>query len=163
MSDQNNDNTARGPVDEFAADIPIEGEVVEQISQQISSKGNGMMSIPDTLSLLPLRDTVVFPVLVAPIAVGRENSIKLVDDAVAEGSRILAVVAMKDASIETPTAKDIYPIGVAVVVRVMAKVPDGIRMIVQGVARIQIQQIVSEEPYLRARIKVIESQPQVSP
>ncbi len=97
--------------------------------------------------------------LVAPIAVGRENSIKLVDEAVAGGNEILGVVAMRDASVETPGAKDIYPIGVAVIVRMMAKVPDGIRMIVQGVARIQIQQILTEEPYLKARIKVIDAVP----
>ena len=95
--------------------------------------------------------------LVAPIAVGRENSVKLVDEAVAKGDRIIAVVAMKDSSVENPTAADIYPMGVAVVIRMMAKVPDGIRMIVQGIARIQIQQIIGEEPYLKARVKVLES------
>ena len=128
--------------------------MAEQIVQQINSEGDGHPPIPEELSLLPLRDTVIFPVLVAPIAVGRENSVKLVDEAVAGGNRIIGVVAMKDPSVENPTAADIYPIGVAVVVRMMAKVPDGIRMIVQGIARIQIQQIMQEEPYLKARVKV---------
>ncbi len=72
------------------------------------------------------------------------------------------VVAMKDASVENPTAADIYPIGVAVVIRMMAKVPDGIRMIVQGIARIQIQQITSEEPYLKARVKVIDAKTEIA-
>jgi ATP-dependent Lon protease len=165
MSDHNTENNnekEQTRVDEFAADTPIEGDVAEQIVQQINSEGN-QMPIPEVLSLLPLRDTVIFPVLVAPIAVGRENSVKLVDEAIAEGNRILAVVAMKDPSIDKPGAGDIYPIGVAVVVRMMAKVPDGIRMIVQGVARIQIQQIISEEPYLRARIKVIENAGRFAP
>ncbi|MDQ2798207.1 MAG: endopeptidase La, partial [Armatimonadota bacterium] len=92
----------------------------------------------------------------APIAVGRENSVRLVDEAVAGGNRIIAVVAMKDSSVENPTADDIYGLGVAVVVRMMAKVPDGIRMIVQGIARIQIEQILTEEPYLKARVKVLD-------
>ena len=136
-----------------------ETEVAEQIVRQINSDNDNAPAIPDELSLLPLRDTVIFPVLVAPIAVGRENSVKLVDDAVAAGNRIIGVVAMRDASIENPTAADIYPIGVAVVVRMMAKATDGIRMIVQGIHRIQIQQITTEEPYLHARVKVIENPP----
>ncbi len=160
MSDHDNtqDPTTPEAVDELAADTEIQGEVAEEIVKQINSEG-AHMTIPDELRLLPLRDTVVFPVLVAPIAVGRENSIKLVDDAVSGGDRIIGVVAMKDASIEHATAKDIYGVGVAVVVRMMAKVPDGIRMIVQGISRIQVQQITSEEPYLTARVKVLEPQP----
>ena len=149
-------------VDAIAEDMPIEGEVAEQIVTQINSEGDSHPPIPEELSLLPLRDTVIFPVLVAPIAVGRENSIKLVDEAVSGGDRIIGVVAMKDSSVENPTAADIYPMGVAVIVRMMAKVPDGIRMIVQGVARIQIQQITSEEPYLKARVKVLDAKTEIA-
>jgi len=134
-------------------------EVAEQIVRQINSDGDAPPAIPEELSLLPLRDTVIFPVLVAPIAVGRENSVKLVDEAVAGGNRIIGVVAMRDSTVENPKASDIYPIGVAVVIRMMAKATDGIRMIVQGIQRIQIQQILSEEPYLRATIKVIDNPP----
>jgi ATP-dependent Lon protease len=132
-------------------------EVDAQVVRQINGEGDTTPVIPEELSLLPLRDTVLFPVLVAPIAVGREHSIQLVDEAVGGGNRILGVVALRDASIENPTAADIYPIGVAVVVRMMAKVDGGIRMIVQGVSRIQIQQITQEEPYLKAHVKVIET------
>jgi ATP-dependent Lon protease len=96
-------------IDEIAEDMPIEGEVAEQIVKQINQEGDGHPPIPEELPLLPLRDTVIFPVLVAPIAVGRENSIKLVDEAVANGDRIIGVVAMKDASVENATAADIYP------------------------------------------------------
>jgi len=165
MSEQNTNEETRTPLatDKIAEDTPIEGEVAEQIVKQINSEGEGHPPIPEELALLPLRDTVIFPVLVAPIAVGRENSVKLVDEAVAKGDRIIAVVAMKDSSVENPTAADIYPMGVAVVIRMMAKVPDGIRMIVQGIARIQIQQIISEEPYLKARVKVIDSKTEIAP
>ncbi len=163
MSETNNTNEEiQAHVDAVAEDMPIEGEVAEQIVSQINSEGDGHPPIPEELSLLPLRDTVIFPVLVAPIAVGRENSIKLVDEAVSGGDRIIGVVALKDSSVENPTAGDIYPMGVAVIVRMMAKVPDGIRMIVQGVARIQIQQITSEEPYLKARVKVIDSKTEIA-
>ncbi len=165
MSEQNTNEETKTPLaeDKIAEDTPIEGEVAEQIVKQINSEGDGHPPIPEELALLPLRDTVIFPVLVAPIAVGRENSVKLVDEAVAKGDRIIAVVAMKDSSVENPTAADIYPMGVAVVIRMMAKVPDGIRMIVQGIARIQIQQITGEEPYLKARVKVIDSKTEIAP
>ena len=163
MSDTNSNEEMSTTVDAIAEDMPIEGEVAEQIVSQINSEGDGHPPIPEELSLLPLRDTVIFPVLVAPIAVGRENSIKLVDEAVSGGDRIIGVVAMKDSSVENPTAADIYPMGVAVIVRMMAKVPDGIRMIVQGVARIQIQQITSEEPYLKARVKVLDAKTEIAP
>ncbi len=159
MSDH---NTHEEQVDAIAEDMPIDGEVAEQIVTQINGEGEGHPPIPEELSLLPLRDTVIFPVLVAPIAVGRENSIKLVDEAVSGGDRIIGVVALKDSSVENPTAADIHPMGVAVIVRMMAKVPDGIRMIVQGVARIQIQQITSEEPYLKARVKVLEAKTDIA-
>ena len=163
MSDQNNSNgEIQAPVDAIAEDMPIEGEVAEHIVKQINQEGEGHPPIPEELSLLPLRDTVIFPVLVAPIAVGRENSIKLVDEAVSGGDRIIGVVALKDPTVENPTAGDIHPMGVAVIVRMMAKVPDGIRMIVQGVARIQIQQITSEEPYLKARVNVIEAKTEIA-
>jgi len=164
MSEHNNNEEITDPfkADAIAEDTPIDGEVAEQIVKQINSEGEGPPAIPEELSLLPLRDTVIFPVLVAPIAVGRENSVKLVDEAVAQGDRIIAVVAMKDSSIENPTAADIYPMGVAVVIRMMAKVPDGIRMIVQGIARIQILQITGEEPYLKARVKVIDAKTEIA-
>lgn len=152
------DNKIEQQTDTIAEDTTIEGDVAEEIVKQINSEGT-QLAIPDELRLLPLRDTVIFPVLVAPIAVGRENSVKLVDDAVSAGNRIIGVVSMKDPTIENPAPKDIYPVGVAVVVRMMAKVPDGIRMIVQGIARVQIQQILSEEPYLTARVKLIEPEP----
>ena len=160
MSEQNNrEETNEVKTDALADDMTIDGTVVKQIN----GDNDGAAPIPEELALLPLRDTVIFPVLVAPIAVGRENSVKLVDDAVAQGERTIAVVAMKDSSIENPTAADIYPIGVAVTIRMMAKVPDGIRMIVQGISRIQIQQITSEEPYLKARVKVLDAKTEIAP
>ncbi len=162
----NQDNTEQNAeivaADTLADDMTIDGDVAEQIVTQINQEGSGHPPIPEELALLPLRDTVIFPVLVAPIAVGRENSVKLVDEAVSGGDRIIGVVTMKDPSVENATAADIHPMGVAVVVRMMAKVPDGIRMIVQGIARIQVQQVTSEEPYLKARVKVIEAKTEIA-
>jgi ATP-dependent Lon protease len=130
----------------------------------IGVNGNGEeaigMTIPDEIALLPLRDTVMFPILVSPISVSRDGSVKLIDEAVSAGDRIIGVVTLRDSSVEKPTAKDIYPVGCAVVIRMMAKAQEGVKMIVQGIARIEIQQIIQEEPYLRARVRVIEDSEQ---
>lgn len=123
---------------------------------QTPTDDEGGLAIPDELSILPLRDMVVFPVLVSPIAVSRESSVQLVDEAVGAGNRIIGVVSMPDPSVDKPTAKDISSIGTAVVIRMMAKAQDGVKMIVQGLVRIQVQQILQEEPYLKARVKVLE-------
>ncbi|MCS6950128.1 MAG: LON peptidase substrate-binding domain-containing protein, partial [bacterium] len=120
------------------------------------------MEIPEILNLLPLRDTVVFPVLIVPIAVGRESSIKLIDDSVVGGNRIIGVVAMKDPTVEAPTLDDVYPVGTAVVIRMMGKMPDGIRLIAQGISRIEILEAVQTQPYLRVRVRVVPEPAQIS-
>jgi len=120
------------------------------------------MVLPEELSLLPLRNWVVFPVLVTPLGVGRENSIKLVNESVVGGNRIIGVVAMKDPSVENPTLEDVYKIGTAVVIRILGQVPDGIRLIVQGISRIEILEAVQTTPYLRVKIRRI-PEPEVRP
>ena len=113
------------------------------------------IEIPDELNMLPLRDSVIFPMLVAPLSVGRDASIQLVDESVVGGNRIIGVVAQKDANAEQPTFADVYGYGTAVIVRMLGKVPEGARLIVQGISRIKIIQGLQEEPYLRARVEVI--------
>jgi ATP-dependent Lon protease len=159
MNENNNDEL------EQSSKAAVEGELgqaVEMIAEQDRIESDQSLQIPEEISLLPLRDMVIFPVLVNPLAVSREGSVQLIDDGVAGGSRIIGVVTMRDPLVEKPTAKDIHPIGCAVVVRMMAKGADGIKMIVQGVSRLQILQITSEEPYLRARVKVINDKVQLS-
>jgi ATP-dependent Lon protease len=112
--------------------------------------------IPEELNLLPLREVVIFPVLVAPLGVGRENSIKLVNESVVDGNRLIAVACLKDPSIENPTIDDVYKIGTVVAIRMMAQVQEGIRLIVQGVQRFEIIEAVQTTPYLRVRIRPIE-------
>jgi ATP-dependent Lon protease len=153
---ETNDKTVNVNADNTTNQSEDLGQAVETILESTSSDGEQGLQIPEEVALLPLRDLVIFPVLVSPLAVSREGSIQLVDDGVATGSRIIGVVTMRDPSVEKPTAKDIYPIGCAVVVRMMAKAGDGIKMIVQGVSRLQILQITEEEPYLKARVRVIE-------
>ncbi len=113
-------------------------------------------SIPDELNLLPLREVVIFPVLVAPLGVGRENSITLVNESTNGGNRLIGVACMKDPAVENPTLDDVYKIGTVVAIRMMAQVPDGIKLIVQGIKRFEVLEAVQTTPYLRVKVRVIE-------
>ena len=114
--------------------------------------------VPDELNLLPLRDAVVFPLLVAPIAVGRAQFVQLVDDSVVGGNRIIGIVTQRDPQTETPGPTDIYPTGVAVSIRMMGKGQDATRLIIQGIQRFQIMQILQTEPYMRAKVRLIDEE-----
>ncbi len=125
--------------------------------------GEGKLEIPRELSLLPLRDTVLFPLVVSPLSVSREASIKLVDDAVTTGDRIIGVATLKDATIEHPTLEDVYPVGVAVVIHTMMRLPDHIRLIVQGIQRIRILEGTQADPYMKAKVEVIPERTDYTP
>lgn len=109
--------------------------------------------LPASLPILSLRNTVLFPGVVIPITAGRDKSIKLINDA-NKGSKVIGVVAQKDETIENPKGKDIYNIGtVARILRVL-KMPDGnVTVIIQGKKRFQVQEVVTEQPYITATIK----------
>ncbi|HOC32064.1 MAG TPA: endopeptidase La, partial [Armatimonadota bacterium] len=119
--------------------------------------------IPDVLNLLPLRDTVLFPAAVLPLNIGRESSVKLIDDTVTEGTRIIATAALKDATVDEPKEGDLYPVGSAVVIRMMLKMPDGVRLMVQGLRRFRILEVLQTQPFLRARIELINNDQEVAP
>ena len=107
--------------------------------------------IPAELPVLPLKETVVFPESMTPLAIGQERSIALVDDVVG-GERLLALVTVRDADAETPSWDDLYEIGTAAVVHKMLRVPDGtLRFLVQGLRRIQLEEPVTDDPYLVGR------------
>jgi len=109
------------------------------------------LELPSTLPVLPLKDTVVFPDSVLPLAIGQERSVRLVDEVVS-GDRLLALVASKDREVEQPGWDDLYEIGTAAVVQKMIRVPDGsLRVLVQGIRRIRLLDRIQEEPYLVGR------------
>jgi len=109
--------------------------------------------IPAELPVLPLKETVVFPDSMTPLAIGQERSIALVDDVVG-GERLLALVTVRDAEVDTPGWDDLYEIGTAAVVHKMIRVPDGtLRILVQGVRRIRLEEPVTDDPYLVARFE----------
>ncbi len=105
------------------------------------------------LPLLPLKETVVFPDSMTPLAVGQERSVKLVDDIV-NGEGHVALIAVRDLEVEEPGWKDIYSIGVEAAVSRMLKMPDGtLRLLVQGIRRIRLLEPVRDEPYLVGRFE----------
>ena len=108
--------------------------------------------VPPEMPVLPLRDTVLFPQAFMPLAVARESSVKLIDEAVASGQTI-AVFAQKEAGEDEPAQADLHPIGTASQIHKMFKLPDGsLRIIVQGLARVRLDEITATRPYLRGRV-----------
>jgi ATP-dependent Lon protease len=109
------------------------------------------LELPSELPVLPLKDTVVFPDSVLPLAVGQERSVKLVDEVVSR-NRLLALVASKDREKDQPGWDDLYEVGTAAVVQKMIRVPDGsLRILVQGIRRIRLVDPIQDEPYLVGR------------
>jgi ATP-dependent Lon protease len=111
------------------------------------------------LRVLPLKDTVVLPNSVAPLAIGQERSIRLIDDVVAGEDQTVALVTTRDEGVEQPGFDDLYEIGTAASVHKLVRVPDGtLRILVQGLHRIRVAEPVSDEPYL---VAVVEEVPDV--
>ena len=109
-------------------------------------------NVPAEIAVLPLRDTVLFPQAFMPLAVARESSVRLIDEAVASG-RMIAVFAQREAAEDDPQQPDLHPIGTASHIHKMFKLPDGsLRIIVQGVTRVRLDEVLAARPYLRARV-----------
>jgi ATP-dependent Lon protease len=115
--------------------------------------GVGEIAIPDALPILPLRDGVVFPQTAVPLAVAQARSVRLVDE-VMRGNRLLALVAQRDPQKEPASLEDIYPVGTAGVIHQLARGADGsVRLIVQGLERVRLLDLVGTDPYLVGRVQ----------
>src|SRR5829696_4659240 len=120
------------------------------------STGDQPIAIPGELPVLPLRDTVLFPNSFMPLAVARESSVRLIDEAISAG-KLIGVFTQRDASVEEPHQADLYAVGTASHIHKMFKLPDGsLRLIVQGLARITLTEVIEMRPYLRARVQPAE-------
>ena len=109
-------------------------------------------SVPETLPILPLRNTVLFPGVVIPITAGRDKSIELINDA-NKSDKIIGVVAQRNESVEQPGIKDIYHTGVVAQILRVLKMPDGnTTVIIQGKKRFEITELIQEKPYLMAKV-----------
>jgi ATP-dependent Lon protease len=121
-------------VSDFGFDAP------EPVDQQLE--------LPAVLPVLPLKETVVFPQSMAPLAIGQERSIRLIDD-VAGGDRLLALLTSRDPDAESPGWGDVYEVGTIALVHKLLRVPDGtLRILVQGIERVSLDTPVDTEPYL---------------
>jgi ATP-dependent Lon protease len=121
------------------------------------------LEVPGTLPVLPLKETVIFPQSVSPLAIGQERSVRLVDD-VLEGERMLALVTVKNSDADEPGWDDLYETGTAAVVHKMIRVPDGtLRILVQGVARIRLERHVQDDPYLVGEFEVVPDEVEETP
>ena len=113
-------------------------------------------SLPDTLPLLTLRNAVIFPGAIFPVTIGREKSMKLIQDAHKHNSYI-GTVPQNDVSVEDPKLEDLFPFGTVARIIKTFEMPDGtISAVLQGLKRFEIENIVSEEPYLRATVHYLE-------
>src|SRR3954452_21615697 len=143
MTDERNANNAVVDWTENEHDVEIiEGEDAEELETQI----------PDELPILPLRGVVVYPQTIIPLTVGQPRSIKLVDEAI-NGNRMIGLITSKDPNLETPGPDDIYRVGTIASIHRLFRAPDGtIRMLVQGVSRISVDEFPTPEPYLKAKV-----------
>ncbi|WP_462251542.1 endopeptidase La [Ferruginibacter sp.] len=138
----------QGPEDEmeFMPIIPLNDEEDPNVDEQ---------AIPDELPILPLRNTVLFPGVVIPITVGRDKSIKAVNDAY-KADKLIGVVAQKDSNVEEPTISDLEDIGTVAKIVKLIKMPDGgTTIIIQGRKRCKIEEVTTDDPYFKAKIKIL--------
>lgn len=144
MKIENFDSLVISNMDENAEIIPLFPEEDEQeVSQQ---------AIPQILPILPLRNTVLFPGVVAPINIGRDASLQLMNDA-NDTDKTIGIVAQLNEDTENPTSNDLYKLGTVARILRIFKLPDGnATIIIQGKKRFQIDHIVEEKPYIKAAI-----------
>ncbi len=132
-------------IDEDSELIPL---LTAEDEEQMNSE-----ELPETLPILPLRNTVLFPGVVIPITAGRDKSIRLIKDA-NNGSKVIGVVSQKDEQTENPEIKDIHTLGtVARILRVL-QMPDGnTTVIIQGKKRFEIAEVLTKKPYITATVR----------
>ena len=144
--------------------LPIEEEIQEPTENMepmidLSVDGDSedrAPDIPEEINILPLRDSVIYPMLIAPLSVSREAGVQLIDESIVGNNRVIGVIAQRSPQEETPGFDDTYEYGCAVIIRTLVKMPDAVRLIVQGVQRFRIIERIQETPYLRAKIEAIQ-------
>lgn len=137
----------------FRSDEDTDFMPIIPINENESEQDKNLV-VPDTLPILPLRNTVLFPGVVLPITVGRDKSIRAVND-VYKTDKLIGVVAQRDANIEEPEAKDLCAIGTVARIVKLIKMPDGgTTIIIQGKKRFELTEIISDDPYFRASINL---------
>jgi len=145
------DNLHNHPVFKISGISDEEPDLIPLLSSEDEEQMNSE-KVPDILSILPLRNTVLFPGVVIPITVGRDKSIRLIREAY-KTDKIIGVVAQKDIAVEDPQVEDLHKVGTVAQIIKMLRMPDGnTTVIIQGKRRFKIQDVQATEPYLRATI-----------
>lgn len=143
-------------VDIVNVDPPFEsdqGDILEKPKE---------IDIPEIIGILPIRNAVVFPGTVTPLAVGRQKSQKLLEDSKTSNS-IIGLVTQKSPTIDNPTIDDLYEIGTAASILKVVKIPQGtVNVIVHGLIRFKIEEVIAVEPYLKVRIRPLTSKTKVT-
>lgn len=137
---------------------PIVQDDSEDLIQMINPEQESDLKpedLPEELSILPIKNTVLFPGVVIPITVTRQKSIRLIKKAY-QGNRIVGVIAQKTKNAEEPTAEDLYQYGTIARIIKMLVLPDGnTTIIIQGKNRFSVKQFLNEDPYLTARVELL--------
>ncbi len=119
----------------------------------------GPIEIPEYLPILPLRNSVLFPNSIIPIDVGRKKSVKLVEEAIAKEKPIIGIVTQRDARVEEPGPADLYTVGCAArILKVIKLAKDSFSVILQGVSRVRLLELATQDPYMTAKIQVLPDQ-----
>ena len=136
-------------------DLESEAELIPLLTSE-DEEALKKEELPDSIPILPLRNTVLFPGVVIPITATRDKSIQLINDS-NKGNKILGVSAQKDKDIEHPSPQEIYSIGTAAKILRVLKMPDGnTTIIIQGKKRFKIKKFINKRPYLRAQVESVE-------
>ena len=116
------------------------------------------IQLPEVIPLLPIRDLVLFPFMIIPLFVGREASIKAVDEALSK-DRLILLSAQKDIIVEEPSQNDIYDVGVVAMIMKMLKLPDGrVKILVQGLLKAKIETFVQIKPFYLVKVSKIKDE-----
>ena len=144
MSEENDEQNTDRQLDPFGGPVEVRVESGDLDDGQFHS-----LDIPAELPILPLKNTVLFPFLLSPLLVSTSASQKLIDDVLLNPDRLLVCAALRNETEETPRGEDIFKMGTVLRVVKMLKFPDeSYRLLVQGVARVQIASFMEEGPYL---------------
>jgi ATP-dependent Lon protease len=140
----------------FSDLIEDETEFIPLLSAEDEEQINAE-KVPDSLPILPLRNTVLFPGVVIPITVGRDKSIKLIKDSY-RGDRIIGAVAQKDADVDDPSFEDLHNVGTVAYIIKTLQMPDGsTTAIIQGKKRFEVGELLQTEPYFKASVKAFDN------
>ena len=126
-----------------------------EFSDKPPETGNSDLVIPEQLPLLPIRDVVVYPYMILPLFVGRDPSIKAVNEALSK-ERLIFLAAQKEITDEHPSPESIFTVGTVAMIMRMRRLPDGrIKILVQGLMKGSIQDFIQEEPFFQVNLKQI--------